>query len=209
VNATGRGTLVSRSLGARRLRDDDLVAVYAWVPTSRRDGEARTLVETAADGWWYTSRLPDRSRVLVFHTRPEMARQLLKSPTDFRRRISETTHLRKLVAGRSRLPLRLACTEACGTMLDSVSGPGWIAAGDAAMAFDPLSSQGIFNALYSGMKAGQTIDRALEGDTGAVPAYRARLDEIRTTYLARRRLYYSMERRWLENPFWKGLSHGT
>ncbi|MGW2088752.1 LodA/GoxA family CTQ-dependent oxidase [Streptomyces sp. NPDC001880] len=36
------------------------------------------------------------------------------------------------------------------THLDRVHGDGWIAAGDAAVAFDPLSSQGILTALYTG-----------------------------------------------------------
>ena len=37
--------------------------------------------------------------------------------------------------------------------IEAASGPGWLAVGDAALACDPLSSQGLFNALYSALMA--------------------------------------------------------
>ena len=39
--------------------------------------------------------------------------------------------------------------------LDSCCGTDWCAVGDAAAAFDPLSSQGIFNALYTGVRGAE------------------------------------------------------
>jgi|KBSSwiStaDraftv2_1062776.scaffolds.fasta_scaffold479824_2 hypothetical protein len=42
--------------------------------------------------------------------------------------------------------------------LDRVSGDGWLAVDDAAMAFDPLSSQGLTHALASGIRAGEALD---------------------------------------------------
>ena len=36
-------------------------------------------------------------------------------------------------------------------------GDGWVAAGDAACAFDPLSGQGIFKALDGGMRAAEAV----------------------------------------------------
>eukprot|EP00479_Gromia_sphaerica_P013930 TRINITY_DN8021_c0_g1_i1.p1 TRINITY_DN8021_c0_g1~~TRINITY_DN8021_c0_g1_i1.p1 ORF type:complete len:60 (-),score=20.65 TRINITY_DN8021_c0_g1_i1:65-244(-) len=38
----------------------------------------------------------------------------------------------------------------------------WIAVGDAAMSFDPLSSQGMVTALESGVKCGQALSGCLE-----------------------------------------------
>jgi flavin-dependent dehydrogenase len=90
-------------------------------------------------------------------------------------------------------------------MLDSVTGRGWIACGDAAMAFDPLSSQGIFNALYTGMKAGGAVSSAIGGDNSLLAAYGSRLSQIRAAYLQHRSQIYSSERRWPDAPFWKGI----
>ena len=43
--------------------------------------------------------------------------------------------------------------------LDYASGRSWLAVGDAAMAFDPLSSQGLVQALASGIRAGEAPER--------------------------------------------------
>src|SRR4029434_4989904 len=55
--------------------------------------------------------------------------------------------------------------------LDSVSGHGWLAVGDAAMAFDPLSSQGLMHALASGMRAGEALHSCLAGEAAAMGEY--------------------------------------
>lgn len=48
-------------------------------------------------------------------------------------------------------------SPASGAWLDPVCGEGWIACGDAALAFDPLSSQGLLGALASGVAAARAI----------------------------------------------------
>src|SRR5207245_744542 len=48
--------------------------------------------------------------------------------------------------------------------LDRLAGKNWLAVGDAAMAFDPLSSQGVYNALMSGLLAAQATECSLAGD---------------------------------------------
>ena len=55
--------------------------------------------------------------------------------------------------------------------IEAASGPGWLAVGDAALACDPLSSQGLFNALYSALMAANALRRALAGDTDALTDY--------------------------------------
>jgi len=43
------------------------------------------------------------------------------------------------------------CAMAC---FSTATGEGWLAAGDAALSLDPLSSQGLFKALYTGLAGG-------------------------------------------------------
>jgi flavin-dependent dehydrogenase len=81
-------------------------------------------------------------------------------------------------------------------------GEGWIAAGDAATAFDPLSSQGILTALYSGLRAGETVDACLRGDGGAAEAFGRQTDALYAAYLRNRVLFYAAEGRWATRPFW-------
>lgn len=81
-------------------------------------------------------------------------------------------------------------------------GLGWVAAGDAALSFDPLSSQGMLNALYTGMKSGEAVHAALDEEWGLMDAYSARIEEIRAAYLCHYEQFYQSECRWPNHTFW-------
>jgi flavin-dependent dehydrogenase len=78
-----------------------------------------------------------------------------------------------------------------------------VAAGDAALSFDPLSSQGILTALYTGMRAGQALHLSLRGDGSALAAYEDRLRGIHQAYAQNRITFYGFEARWADLPFWR------
>jgi flavin-dependent dehydrogenase len=201
IDATGRRALAARHCGATRQRDDSLVALAAWVTPPETDVDTRTLVESTPDGWWYTALLPNRTRVVVFHADPEEAASILHRPGVWEQRLAHSNHVRHLLANAAFVTTPQGM-EACGARLDQFAGKGWLATGDAALSFDPLSSQGIFNALYTGMKAGHTVHAALSQEPDAVARYIARLEAIRSRYLHHHHLIYQTERRWRDRPFW-------
>jgi len=86
--------------------------------------------------------------------------------------------------------------DASSFRLDRVAGPRWLAVGDAATALDPLSSHGLGNALFTGMRAAEAI---VSGDFAA---YENAVDSVWRAYLSRRRELYAAERRWPSSPFW-------
>lgn len=207
IDCTGRRAWVSRRAGATRATTDRLVAFIARCPRRPQllpDPDAVTLVESAPDGWWYTSRLPSGDRVVAYLTDADdaSARQA-RTCQGFAALLDRTIHVDARVARDHTVgdPLRIV---AAGTSrLDRPVGEGWVAAGDAAMSLDPLSSQGILNAVYSGMAASQAILAHLAGDGSAMEGYSQRLGAIFTTYLTSRRDYYAQERRWASRPFWR------
>ena len=71
------------------------------------------------------------------------------------------------------------------------------------MAFDPLSSQGIYKALKSGIQAAQAVRDHLSGDSGAFLKYASELEEHFDRHLGARAYYYARERRWPDSLFWK------
>ena len=76
IDATGRGSLLARRLGAVRRRDDRLVAFIAnFHPAAgaNPDVDARTWIEAVTDGWWYTVRVPSGERVVAFLTDVDLA----------------------------------------------------------------------------------------------------------------------------------------
>ena len=120
----------------------------------------------------------------------------------WQRQLERAPHTRARVSG---------CTPAVGLRRfaansyrrEPVTGTHWLAVGDAATAFDPLSSRGIYHALESGLRAALAIENWCRGDQTALALYalwtRMHFDE----YLRLRTMYYGREQRWPAAAFWK------
>ena len=200
IDASGRHASFARSRGARVIAHDNLMGIVAIV-ASAHGYDGGTLVEAVPDGWWYSARLPGNRAVVAFmsdadiireqklHEKPELLRQLASSHAT-RARIGDA----EILHGPTACPAQ-------SQILDKPYGDGWIAAGEAAIAFDPLSSMGIGYAITSGIEAARVAASSLNGGDGA-PAYAADVAAHFQSYLARKREYYAIEQRWRDRPFW-------
>ncbi len=101
------------------------------------------------------------------------------------------------VAGRIR---RFA---AHGVSRERSGGEGWLALGDASLAFDPLSSQGMFHALYTGLRGAQAVLAPSAERASALAAWEERLREVRRAYERHLAGVYAAEGRWPDAPFWR------
>ena len=206
VDATGRAALAARRQGATRLRSDRLTGVIGLFEASQPEQTYRTLVEASADGWWYSAWLPHSQLVLAFMTDADLLPQghtpLLAYWLE---QIQKTVHTRLRTTGVAvERPLRpLQWITAASEVLDRSGGTGWLAIGDAALSFDPLSSQGIYKALQSGLAAAATIEAVLQGQQAAVLDWSVRNRHQFDRYLRTRQAYYSLERRWPDSVFWR------
>ncbi len=206
VDATGRKAKIASEAGAKRVRFDDLVAIVGICDLSEDARDTYTLIEADELGWWYSSRLPGRQRIVAFMTDADVARDLdLKSSARFveqLRRTSHTSPLSRPERLRSPLILRSAATQ----KLDKMAGDQWIAVGDAAACFDPLSSRGIHSAVKSGILASHVIRDRFAGITSGPAKYTALMDAQFRAYLEKRREVYSEEQRWPHSEFWSRRS---
>lgn len=116
--------------------------------------------------------------------------------------VESTTHVKHLLTGRQPVGDPRGA-DAGSARLDRFGGVRWLAVGDAAISFDPLSSQGIMTGLYSGVNAGRAMARSLGGDPNLVEEYLRRLDGIYRAYRTNLETYYAAEGRWSDRPFWK------
>lgn len=208
VDATGRASAMGRRQGGRRVQLDRLVgcvALFAQAPDGALDTDSTTLVEAVADGWWYTARLPDGRRVAVFHTDADLpAARLGATLVGYQALLAETAQLRARLTGQGYRPvLGPYLTAAHSARLIPPLGPAWLAVGDAAVSFDPLSSQGLLTALYLGVQAGAALATHLDGVASTLNSYAAQVDAVYTVYEQRRLEYYGYEQRWAERPFWR------
>ena len=204
IDCTGRRAWFARRGGASRRLHDRLVAFVSQCAVTPGDRDAMTLVESAPHGWWYTSRLPAGKRVVAYLTDgDDVSARHGRSAAGFSAMLRATLHIEGRM-GSVRIDPSAAprIVAADSSRLERPAGLGWLAAGDAAMSFDPLSSQGVLTAMYSGMIAAQTVRSHLSGDRSAIANYCERLDAIYSTYLHHRRDYYAQERRWSHHAFW-------
>ncbi|MGX4695563.1 NAD(P)/FAD-dependent oxidoreductase [Streptomyces sp. JNUCC 63] len=198
VDATGRRAAIAVPAGARRHVEDRLAAHHLTLDALPGATDGRSLVESTPDGWWYTALLPSRRRLVAYFTDPD-----LFTATHFYHRLLATRYVSNAVHPHGldmSSPPRSA--PAHSAHLDRVHGDGWIAAGDAAVAFDPLSSQGILTALYAGLHAGQAVDAHLHGTPGTLDDYAAKVTTARTAYRLAHRATHARETRWTDHPFW-------
>jgi hypothetical protein len=115
--------------------------------------------------------------------------------------LATTQHTRQgLTAGSLTLPLIVR--PAHSHVLQPASGSGWVAAGDAAAAFDPLSSMGIGHAVTSGIHAARVAHDQLTLKGRLTSEYTINVAHNFQKYLELRRDYYQIERRWPDRPFW-------
>lgn len=205
IDATGRTAGIARRCGAAIQRHDTLTALAGWYEhDSVERSSTGALVEATPDGWWYTATLPDRRGVAMFMT---AADRLKGSAVARQARWLAALAAAPLTAERmsnwrARGPAVVrAANSQCASQ---VAGPGWVAAGDAAAAFDPLASLGIGFALRSGMEAARAAAGALDGDAAPAQAYAESLRRIYADYRQRLKHVYALERRWPGAPFWAG-----
>lgn len=204
VDATGRPARVARQLGASRLLHDLLTFVYGFFPPgSGGEAPSLTMLEAVPYGYWYAARLPEARLVIAVASDPEQLRDdALHRPGVWMERLLATKHIAKLLVPGAALEEPLTVSNAPSARLDCPAGPGWLAVGDAASSFDPLSSQGIHKALQDGLSAARAITAYFNGDGGALDEYVASVGERFDDYVRNRAHFYSTEGRFYEAPFW-------
>jgi flavin-dependent dehydrogenase len=209
IDATGRGAQVARRLGASRRTEDRLVC--GWLcqevtcEQTRGSGAGFTHIQATEDGWWYTAPIPGNRRMLAFHTDSDLpAARLATQPATLLANAPANGEFAQIL---SKMALSKATehgvTPASSSLLEPCAGPGWFAAGDAAMTFDPLSGQGLLNALFTGLAAAEAADRQLQGWDDALPEYLQTLAGIETAYRRHLSKWYQAEARWPSASFWE------
>lgn len=202
VDATGRAAWLARRRGASRQLEDPAIAVVGFLRTTQSpDPSAFAFVESVPSGWWYSATLPNNRMATAYVTHPELLDRTMRDPTRWRGFLDLAPNTRARIEAYGYKPDGdIVIRGATGGILDPLFGDGWLAIGDAAVAFDPLSSHGITAALVGGLAAAEAL---LARDEQALTGYAAKVERNYATYRTMRRQYYLAEQRWPEEPFWR------
>ncbi len=201
VDATGGSAFFARRAGAHFVELDRLLGISRFFESDA--GDSRLLVESFASGWWYTAGLPNGKRVTCCVTDADLAQQLKLCETSvWQQQLTATSSIARVTKlDRPCGPVSVRSTNS--RLLDPVVGADWLAVGDAASRFDPLSSQGIVKALRSGIFASYAIgDWLTRRDDAGLRRYRHYVSEEFRSYNETRVKYYRQEQRWPRGEFW-------
>lgn len=193
IDATGRPAAVARRLGARSVFGPPLVA-RVW--SVCEPVMPCLLAEAHPDGWSYALPRPAGGGSVGYLT------------TSMGRRFRRLSHdpikpCGRLVPEPGGEPFPTP-VDSRSMRLHPAAAPGWLATGDAAAAFDPVASQGLFNALSAGFFAGNAAADSLDRDQDAVDIYRTLID--RTAARTHRRIPRQYAVRPYKTEFWTRMS---
>jgi len=207
ILATGRA---GGGLGLPYVRQylDNNVAVAARFSFPAGHLDTRTAIEAVAGGWFYLAALPSNEVIAVFITLATLV------PSERRARLrwwlealAQTTVVRSAL-NRCRLPENLSVANARASFARSGAGDHWLAIGDARIAPDPLSGQGIIWAIDDAASAMELLTRMHWRDLAE--EMRARTLRDVEAYLAERSRVYSSEQRFKDDVYWstsQSLAH--
>ncbi|KAF8688488.1 geranylgeranyl reductase, partial [Rhizoctonia solani] len=215
IDASGRKATVAQKLGAKTVKADSLIAFYTVFSSTDVDPDYRTLVEATETGWWYSSQLSDQKRVVVFHTddcdAPAKVARRLEGFMDLLH--ADTVHVSKIITDIDYRPMAGSnmsypqCTAAGSSFLSPYGDKDsqWCAVGDAAIAFDPLSYQGMITALHMGCTVGIMLARQLSPSTELRESFnfdsiKNIFDTVRDDYEQKKQLHYA--RSIYDGEFW-------
>ncbi len=206
IDCTGRAAVTAGSHAPLR-RTDRLVATYCTFPLDDdSDVLAATLVEAVADGWWYMTIIPGGRSLLCFFTDSDLLPAgLRKDNAPWAKMVSQTKAIAARLDSLDLDPAAVELTFAAASTAAQVTlvEPRIIRAGDAATAQDPLGSNGLATALWSGLQAADSVIAWFAGDDSVAVRYEQRFLEGIEQFLATQHAMYGAERRFSDAAFWQ------
>ena len=195
VDATGRKALLASRLGSQADVADRLIGAVTFCAMSETAQWA--LIEAVEEGWWYSAPLPGGRMVFAYMTDSDLWN------TERWNELIELAPLTFQRAGSKKIPSPSLVVSAGSLVRRPVVGTNWIATGDAALAFDPLSGQGVTKSIETGTRCAAAIAGYFAGDANALQSYDAWVQETYEAYLSVRHQFYSAVLQWPNSQFWK------
>jgi len=202
VEARGR----QAPLASDRLRGPETVSLLnLWQSTP---GPPASAVESLDDGWAWMARLADGRCYWQITLDAGAAglpgRAQLPGYCADRRR--QSALVRELFDPQALQPAPVHARSSTAILAGDCAGSDWLRVGDAAMAVDPLSGNGIFQSLSSALQAPVVINTLLRMPERAALArqfHQQRIEQLFLRFARMGRDFYRQEQRLGGQPFWR------
>jgi menaquinone-9 beta-reductase len=202
VEARGR---LAPHASAGAIRGPETVALL-WRGQGAPGGEAGSAVESLRDGWAWCARLPGGAIALQLTVDPSAVRPPPRARLGafIRERLSTVASALPFLAMPATEVHALARTSGA-VLACEVGGDQWLRVGDAAMAADPLSGNGIFQSLSSALQAPMVVHTLLNHPADAPHALRFHHERVHGLFQRFARIgrdFHAQEQGWADGPFW-------
>lgn len=206
IDATGKKAAFSCLQKVTKIKEDRMVGIYRFyniANSNKTDLGTGTCLETDPYGWWYSATLPNKKLVIGYMTDADIANEMqIRRAHIFNKHLFKTNYTRYRTENSTNL-IEPQIVAAHTQFLSSSVGNSWLAVGDAASSYDPISSLGIFKSLTMSQFAAYATFDFLKGDSSALPKYQYIITQDYKGYLKKRQEYYAQEQRYPNSSFWE------
>ncbi len=213
VEARGRESRLGRKL---MTGDDDYTTAPATSALLKSyvvspDLPAMTSVASFPMGWAWYLRDGNGTAIVQLFVSSEKGEVPPKDSLDgyFLQLIAELPEAEEWLQGASVHDVHVSVRTAAATKVTPVGGDDFLVVGDGSLALDPLSGNGIFYAIGSGLSAAPVINTLIknpENKNLALQFYQERIDLAFEGGCLMGKEFYASEERWKDAPYWKARS---
>ena len=210
IDATGKSCAFSKRLNVCRNDLDKVIFLCAVIELPQNCNlVTNTLVEAVAQGWWYAARIPNNKIIITLCTDQQGIKE--HQWRDSKNWLALFSQTRFLKAQLTKFDIHLTLDDinivtqsASSSLLSAVCGENWLAVGDAASSYDPISSAGITKALQHGEQAGKALAMLVaDGKDDLLQAYQRLVFDDFMQYVDVRNELYASEQRFSASDFWQ------
>jgi flavin-dependent dehydrogenase len=202
VDATGRKASVCKQLGIVKNNIDSQFSM-SFKAHLHTPIEHQINVEATKNGWWYVAPQYNNELTIMFFTLFELLPEKKLAASFLKKEMETSLHISKLMQSTNLNFDSIKIMPSGTSRLDIPYGDNWIAVGDAAFSYDPISSYGITSALASGFYAGHALASKLHNQEDAMATYRFIVEKAFQAYSEKLRNHYALENRWKKSIYWK------
>jgi len=201
VDATGRKGSVCRHLGVYKKELDKQLTFSFWHQLNHRICH-QIWIEATENGWWYLAPTINNKVNCMFFTLKELTPQRNEIITFLKNELNKTQQIQQIIQPIEQELLDNTRMPSGTSYLEKPYGENWLAVGDAAFSYDPISSYGITSALASGYYGAHAIACKLFNEEEAFISYHYILENSAKSYLQKLTHQYDMEKRWSNSYYW-------
>jgi flavin-dependent dehydrogenase len=207
IDASGTRSLFATEQGSQKIIGTPLVCLgMRFKNKAQREVSKLTHLESTEQGWWYAARVPGEFILVTLYTTAEVINRLsLNLYENWMGMLKTTANTHDWIAQMEPYDNGLLGFGAPSYCLDQPVGDGWVAIGDAATAYDPITAQGIIKSFHHGMRVAELLSESAEGRGNNLPDFEGEVKAQYRQYQEARNHFYQLEQRWVNSSFWQTM----